>query len=188
MGLLRVGHDWATSLSLFTFIHGVAQSQTRLKRLSSSSSHMSTNSCTSGLSFASPPQVSEKLQGGKRKVERLRICPSLYPHKAHLLVRAKLLQLCPTPCNPVDCSLPGSSVQGTLQARILEWIARSLLRTNHYDRSWCKTWGSEDMQRPTQYPSKRVIVKRKRERRNVSSLSSEPGTQHMHRESQLVLL
>ena len=44
------------------------------------------------------------------------------------------------------------------------------------------------MQQPTQYPSKRVIVKRKRERRNVSSLSSEPGTQHMHRESQLVLL
>ena len=29
-------------------------------------------------------------------------------------------QLCPTPCNPTDCSPPGSSVQGILQARILE--------------------------------------------------------------------
>ena len=29
----------------------------------------------------------------------------------------------PTPCNPVDCNLPGSSVHGILQARILEWIA-----------------------------------------------------------------
>ena len=32
-------------------------------------------------------------------------------------------QLCPTLCNPVDCSLPGSSVRGILQARILEWVA-----------------------------------------------------------------
>ena len=32
-------------------------------------------------------------------------------------------QLCPTVCNPMDCSLPGSSVHGILQARILEWIA-----------------------------------------------------------------
>ena len=29
----------------------------------------------------------------------------------------------PTLCNPVDCSLPGSSVHGILQARILEWVA-----------------------------------------------------------------
>ena len=32
-------------------------------------------------------------------------------------------QLCPTLCNPLDCSLPGSSVHGILQARILEWVA-----------------------------------------------------------------
>ena len=32
---------------------------------------------------------------------------------------AKLLQL----CDPVDCSLPGSSVHGILQARILDWVA-----------------------------------------------------------------
>ena len=31
--------------------------------------------------------------------------------------------VCPTLCNPVDCSLPGSSVHGILQARILEWVA-----------------------------------------------------------------
>ena len=33
------------------------------------------------------------------------------------------LQLCLTFCNPMDCSLPGSSVHGILQARILEWVA-----------------------------------------------------------------
>ena len=31
-------------------------------------------------------------------------------------------QLCPTLCDPMDCSPPGPSVHGILQARILEWI------------------------------------------------------------------
>ena len=38
---------------------------------------------------------------------------------------AKLHQLCPTLCNPIDSSPPGSSVPGILQARILEWVAIS---------------------------------------------------------------
>ena len=38
-------------------------------------------------------------------------------------VCAKLLQLYPTLCDPMDCSPPGSSVHGILQARILEWVA-----------------------------------------------------------------
>ena len=35
----------------------------------------------------------------------------------------KSLQLCLTLFDPMDCSLPGSSVHGIIQARILEWIA-----------------------------------------------------------------
>ena len=35
---------------------------------------------------------------------------------------------CLTLCNPMDCSLPGSSVHGILQARILEWVAVSFSR------------------------------------------------------------
>ena len=38
---------------------------------------------------------------------------------------AKLLQSCPTLCNPIDGSPPGSSIPGILQARILEWVAIS---------------------------------------------------------------
>ena len=38
---------------------------------------------------------------------------------------AKSLQSCPTLCDPMDCSLPGSSVHGILQERILEWVATS---------------------------------------------------------------
>ena len=37
----------------------------------------------------------------------------------------KSLQSCPTLCNPIDGSPPGSSVPGILQARILEWVAIS---------------------------------------------------------------
>ena len=36
---------------------------------------------------------------------------------------AKLLQSCLTLCDPMDCSLPGSSVHWILQARILQWVA-----------------------------------------------------------------
>ena len=37
----------------------------------------------------------------------------------------EVVQSCPTLCNPMDCSLPGSSVHGILQARPLEWVAIS---------------------------------------------------------------
>ena len=38
---------------------------------------------------------------------------------------AKSLQLCPTLCDPIDGSPPGSPVPGILQARTLEWVAIS---------------------------------------------------------------
>ena len=37
--------------------------------------------------------------------------------------KVKVVQWCPTLCDPMDCSPPGSSVHGILQARILEWVA-----------------------------------------------------------------
>ena len=41
-------------------------------------------------------------------------------------VCAKLLHVCLTLCDPMDCGWPGSSVQGILQERMLEWVAISL--------------------------------------------------------------
>ena len=38
------------------------------------------------------------------------------------------VKLCPTLCDPMDCSLPGFSVHGTFQTRILEWVAISFSR------------------------------------------------------------
>ena len=49
---------------------------------------------------------------------------------------AKSPQLCPTLCNPADCSPPGSSVHGFLQARILEWVAISFSRGSSHPGEW----------------------------------------------------
>ena len=51
-----------------------------------------------------------------------------------LIVCAKLLQLCPTLCDPMDCSLQGSSVHGIFQARILEWLAIPFFRGCSWSR------------------------------------------------------
>ena len=45
------------------------------------------------------------------------------------------LQLCPTLCNPMDHSPPGSSVHGILQAKILEWVAISFSRGSSCPRN-----------------------------------------------------
>ena len=47
---------------------------------------------------------------------------ALYPAHA-AAAAAKSLQPCPTLSNPMDCSLPGSSIHGIFQARVLEWGA-----------------------------------------------------------------
>ena len=47
---------------------------------------------------------------------------------------AQSLQSCPTPCEPMDCSPPGSSVHGILQARILEWVAMPFSRESSQPR------------------------------------------------------
>ena len=39
-------------------------------------------------------------------------------------------------CNPMDCSLPGSSIHGIFQARILEWVAISFSRRSSLPRDW----------------------------------------------------
>ena len=45
-------------------------------------------------------------------------------------------QSCPTLCNPIDCSPPGSSVHGIVLARILEWVAISSSRGSSWPRDW----------------------------------------------------
>ena len=44
---------------------------------------------------------------------------------------SSVAQLCPTLCNPMDCSLPGSSLHGIFQARVLEWGAIAFSKNYH---------------------------------------------------------
>ena len=56
------------------------------------------------------------------------------------LSEREVAQSCPTLCNTMDCSLPGSPVQGIFQARTLEWVAISFSRGSSQPRDW--TWVS----------------------------------------------
>ena len=52
------------------------------------------------------------------------ICPEGHWYILSARMCAKSLQSCPAPCDPMECSLPSSSVYGILQARILDSVAR----------------------------------------------------------------
>ena len=47
---------------------------------------------------------------------------------------SEVAQLCPTLCDPMDCSLQGSSVHGIFQARILEGVTISFSRESSWPR------------------------------------------------------
>ena len=49
---------------------------------------------------------------------------------------SEVTQSCPTLCDPVDCSPPGSSVHGIHQARILKWVGISFSRGSSQPRDW----------------------------------------------------
>jgi len=49
---------------------------------------------------------------------------------------SEVAQLCMTLCDPMDYSLPGSSVHGIFQARVLEWVAISFSRGSSQPRDW----------------------------------------------------
>ena len=49
-------------------------------------------------------------------------------------IHAQSLRSCMILCNPMDCSLLGSSVHGILQARVLEWVAISYSRGSSQPR------------------------------------------------------
>ena len=64
-----------------------------------------------------------KLRGGMSEAGTGTLGTEASPSNAAMVCTCKSLQSCPTVCNPMDCSLPGSSVHGILLERILEWVA-----------------------------------------------------------------
>ena len=92
--------------------------------------------------------VSNSVQPHRRQPNRL-LCPWDSPGKntgvgCHFLLQcmkvkseSEVAQLCPTLSNPMDCSLPGSSVHGTFQARVLVGCHCLLLKCR---RPWFNSW------------------------------------------------
>ena len=63
--------------------------------------------------------IEESEKGGlKLNVQKTKIMTS-----SPIESESEVAQSCPTLCNPMACSLPGFSVHGILQARILKWVA-----------------------------------------------------------------
>ena len=65
---------------------------------------------------------------GLQFMELQRVGHNLATKEQSVCMHAKSLQSCLTLCNPMNSSLPGSSVRGILQARILEWAAMPSFR------------------------------------------------------------
>ena len=74
-------------------------------------------------------QGATKIWKRKKPLSTASYCPALTiklsPQNNAAAAAAKSLQSCPTLCNPIDRSPPGSPVPGILQARTLEWVAIS---------------------------------------------------------------
>ena len=67
-----------------------------------------------------------KATGNAKAVESEKLLPNIdMPTLLSIIYTAKSLQSCPTLCDPIDGSPPGSPVPGILQARTLEWVAIS---------------------------------------------------------------
>ena len=62
--------------------------------------------------------------------------PGMHPLKSEKVVKVLVIQSCPTLCDPMDCSPPGSSVYGILQARVLEWVAMLFTSRSSQHRDW----------------------------------------------------
>ena len=137
MGSRRVGHDWATSLSLFTFhFHALK------KEMATHSSVLAWRiTGTGGLPSLGSHRVGHDWRDLAAAAAACWALSSLNTWQHMLLLHLWWwswfsCSAVSNSCDPVDCSLSGSSVHGILQARILEWIAISFSRGSSGTRNW----------------------------------------------------
>ena len=67
---------------------------------------------------------------------------------------SEITQSCPTLCDPMDCSLSGSSIHGIFQARVLEWIAISFSRGSSRPRNRTRSPALQADALPSEPPGK----------------------------------
>ena len=118
-------------VALWATVHGVPKSRTQL-----SNWHTQGRGASNLLSdLLKPAKLSKRsstdityncclLCGFLVSMRLYKAVTSMCPRRHHV----KLLQSCPSLCDPMECSPPGSSVHGILQGRILQWVAISFSR------------------------------------------------------------
>ena len=78
--------------------------------------------------------------------------------RSQVTSNSEVAQSCPTLCDPMDCSLSGSSVHGIFQARVLEWVAisfsmgssrpRDQIQVSHIAGRHFTVWATREVQYP----------------------------------------
>ena len=71
---------------------------------------------------------SKKPLKGRFNMSKIMLHCKFCMSKCSLKSESEVAQSCPALCDPMDCSLPGSSLHGIFQARVLEWVAISFSR------------------------------------------------------------
>ena len=77
----------------------------------------------------------------------------------HYVAAAKSLQSCPTLCDPIDCSPPGSPIPGILQARVLEWGAIAFSESLCYETTKPTTRKKKNCKRQKHVEAKQYTTK-----------------------------
>ena len=100
----------------------------------------------------------KKKSGLKGLITKMQILASRHLEETISILCMLLTQSYPTLYNPMDCSLPASSVHGILQARILEWVAIPFSRASSQPKDWTQVscisgrfstvWESESPEKP----------------------------------------
>ena len=146
MGFQRVRHNWATNTHTHTHTH------TKPNPLCTQSKGLRTRRANGVSSRPRQENINVPSQAGK-----VPPCSCM---------SAQSLQLCLTPCNPMNCSPPGSSVHGILQARILEWVAIPSSKRSSQPRDWthvsciaCEFFNPEPSGKPSPLLRLYVLVK-----------------------------
>ena len=131
----------------WTAVYGVAQSWTWLKRLGSSSSnpYMWNLEKWYRWSYLQSKNRDTDVENKHMDTKRVRQGRDEFGdwdwqiYTAAAAAAARSLHLCPTLCDPIDSSPPGSPVPGILQARTLEWVAISFSNTWKWKWKWSRS-------------------------------------------------
>ena len=126
----RVGPDWATEHTLTR--GGDSQIKVPVKVKGTYSEILTANVWV--ITLCSSSRLNLYVDHFIQSIWQLYIS---YHHNLHSFFFFFLVsKSCPTLCDPMDYSLPGSSIHGILQARTLEWIAISFTRGSSQQKNW----------------------------------------------------